>query len=38
MRFRTYVPHYTNPKTSHMAALSAIGLLRRITSSLVVGT
>ena len=32
------VPSPTNPKTSHMAALSAIGLLRRITSSLIVGT
>ena len=32
------VPSPTNPKTSYMAALSAIGLLRRITSSLIVGT
>ncbi len=32
------VPSPTNPKTSYMAALSAIALLRRITSSLVVGT
>jgi len=32
------VPSPHNPKTSYMAALSAIGLLRRITSSLVVGT
>jgi aspartate dehydrogenase len=32
------VPSPTNPKTSHMAALSAIALLRRITASLVVGT
>jgi len=32
------VPSPTNPKTSFMAALSAIGLLRRITTSLVVGT
>jgi len=32
------VPSPHNPKTSYMAALSAIGLLRRITASLVVGT
>ena len=32
------VPSPTNPKTSYMAALSAIALLRRITASLVVGT
>lgn len=32
------VPSPTNPKTSYMAALSAIGLLRRITAALVVGT
>jgi aspartate dehydrogenase len=32
------VPSPTNPKTSHMAALSAIALLRRITAPLVVGT
>ena len=32
------VPSPANPKTSHMAALSAIALLRRITASLVVGT
>jgi aspartate dehydrogenase len=32
------VPSPTNPKTSYMAALSAIALLRRITSTLVVGT
>lgn len=32
------VPSPTNPNTSHMAALSAIALLRRVTTSLVVGT
>ena len=32
------VPSPTNPKTSHLAALSAIALLQRITASLVVGT
>jgi len=32
------VPSPTNPKTSYMAALSAIGMLRRITAPLVVGT
>jgi aspartate dehydrogenase len=32
------VPSPHNPKTSYMAALSAIGLLQRITASLVVGT
>ena len=32
------VPSPHNPKTSYMAALSAIALLRRITASLVVGT
>ncbi|HSB79523.1 MAG TPA: aspartate dehydrogenase [Candidatus Methylomirabilis sp.] len=32
------VPSPHNPKTSYMAALSAIALLRRITESLVVGT
>jgi aspartate dehydrogenase len=32
------VPSPTNPKTSYMAALSAIALLRRITAPLVVGT
>lgn len=32
------VPSPHNPKTSYMAALSAIALLRRITSTLVVGT
>jgi aspartate dehydrogenase len=32
------VPAPFNPKTSQLAALSAIGLLQRITSSLVVGT
>jgi aspartate dehydrogenase len=32
------VPSPQNPKTSHMAALSAIALLRRLTASLVVGT
>ncbi len=32
------VPSPSNPKTSYMAALSAIALLRRITSPLVVGT
>lgn len=32
------VPSPANPKTSYMAALSAIALLRRITASLVVGT
>jgi len=32
------VPSPRNPKTSHMAALSAIALLRRLTASLVVGT
>ena len=32
------VPSPTNPKTSYMTALSAIGLLRRITASLVGGT
>ena len=32
------VPSPTNPKTSYLAALSAIALLRRITSTLVVGT
>jgi len=32
------VPSPNNPKTSYMAALSAIGQLRRITSSLIVGT
>lgn len=32
------VPSPTNPRTSHLAALSAIALLRRITASLVAGT
>jgi len=32
------LPSPTNPKTSYMAALSAIALLKRLTSSLVVGT
>ncbi len=32
------VPSPQNPKTSYMAALSAIALLRRLTASLVVGT
>lgn len=32
------VPSPQNPKTSYMAALSAIALLRRITSRLIVGT
>lgn len=32
------VPSPTNPKTSYMAALSAIGLVRRITAPSVVGT
>jgi aspartate dehydrogenase len=32
------IPAPFNPKTSQLAALSAMGLLRRITSSLVVGT
>jgi aspartate dehydrogenase len=32
------IPAPFNPKTSQLAALSAIGLLQRITSSLVVGT
>lgn len=32
------VPSPNNPKTSYMAALSAIALLRRLTASLVVGT
>jgi aspartate dehydrogenase len=32
------VPSPTNPKTSYMAALSAIAMLRRITSTLIVGT
>ena len=32
------VPSPTNPKTSYLAALSAIALLRRITATLVVGT
>ncbi len=32
------VPSPGNPKTSYMAALSAIALLRRLTASLVVGT
>jgi len=32
------VPSPTNPKTSYMAALSAIALLRRLTATLVVGT
>jgi aspartate dehydrogenase len=32
------VPSPTNPKTSYLAALSAIALLRRITAPLVVGT
>lgn len=32
------VPSPSNPKTSYMAALSAIALLQRITASLVVGT
>jgi predicted dinucleotide-utilizing enzyme len=31
-------PHPDNPKTSYIAALSAIASLRRRTSSLVVGT
>jgi aspartate dehydrogenase len=32
------VPSPSNPKTSYMAALSAIALLRRLTATLVVGT
>ena len=32
------VPSPTNPKTSYMASLSAIALLRRLTSPLVIGT
>lgn len=32
------VPSSTNPKTSYMAAHSAIALLQRISSPLVVGT
>jgi aspartate dehydrogenase len=32
------VPSPRNPKTNYMAALSAIALLRRVTSPLVVGT
>jgi aspartate dehydrogenase len=32
------VPSPTNPKTSYMASLSAIALLRRLTAPLVVGT
>jgi aspartate dehydrogenase len=32
------VPSPHNPKTSYLAALSAIGLLRKITAPLVVGT
>jgi hypothetical protein len=32
------VPSPTNPKSSYMAALSAIGRLQRITACLVVGT
>ena len=32
------VPSPANPKTSYMAALSAIALLRRLTATLVVGT
>ena len=32
------VPRPSNPTTGYMAALSAIGLLRRIASTLVVGT
>jgi predicted dinucleotide-utilizing enzyme len=32
------VPSPTNPKTSHMAALSSIGRLRRITATPVAHT